>query len=466
VLYGPFREPKQKPMKNALGMAPEHNPHVTSSELCGSCHTVHLPVLSGGKTVGYSFEQTTYPEWAFSDYRTGTTPDGPLPFGPGPQAQSCQGCHMPNRDAAGNPLRSKIAGIQEYSSFPQTENNLPPADIDLEARASFARHTLVGLNLFLTKMAQQFPDILGLRAEDPMLVRKGLDPILYTENAVLDQAANRTAGITVGKIEQDGNTLAAVVTVTNRAGHKLPSGVSFRRAFLEFSVLDERDHVLWSSGRTNGAGVIVDDKGTPIAGEVWWKDDCSARIEPLSRHHQPHYQVIERQDQAQIYEELTAAPSADVVPQCGMHATPAGPLTTSFLSICTKVKDNRLLPHGFLKAEDRLAVADALGAGPELAEEAGPTAVGDDPDYRSGGGDSIVYRGPLAELPAGAKPAAVRVTLYYQATPPYYLQDRFCTSQSQDTKRLYFLAGNLNLTRTPAQDWKLRLVTTGPVPIP
>ena len=58
------------------------------------------------------------------------------------------------------------------------------------------------------------------------------------------------------------------------------------------------------------------------------------------------------------------------------------------------------------------------------------------------------------------------MTLYYQATPPYYLQDRFCTSQSQDTKRLYFLAGNLNLTRTPAQDWKLRLVTTGPVPIP
>ena len=60
----------------------------------------------------------------------------------------------------------------------------------------------------------------------------------------------------------------------------------------------------------------------------------------------------------------------------------------------------------------------------------------------------------------------MQATLYYQATPPFYLQDRFCTSKSDDTKRLYFLAGKLNLAGTPAQDWKLKVVASGPVAVP
>ena len=59
----------------------------------------------------------------------------------------------------------------------------------------------------------------------------------------------------------------------------------------------------------------------------------------------------------------------------------------------------------------------------------------------------------------------MQATLYYQATPPYFLQDRFCTSQSEDTQRLYFLAGHLNLDDTPARSWKLKVVSTGPVPV-
>ena len=100
----------------------------------------------------------------------------------------------------------------------------------------------------------------------------------------------------------------------------------------------------------------------------------------------------------------------------------------------------------------------------DLAEDVGPTEVGDDPDYRDGGGDSLVYRVDLSDLPG--RPAAVRAALYYQAIPPYYLQDRFCTSRSEDTQRLYFLAGHLNLKGTQAEDWKLQVVTTPPVPLP
>jgi len=461
-LYGPFEDPQTRPMEQAFGLKPVHTTAIRSSELCGSCHTVHLPVMTDGKVIGHIYEQTTYPEWAFSAYRTGESPDGKLPHGAGALAESCQSCHMPSKDASGKPHRSKIAGIQEHSNFPQAEYALGGKDIDLQVREGYAYHTLVGLNIFLVKMAQQFPDVLGLRTQDPMLVSKGLDPLLYTEQAMLDQASHATARIDLSVEQKDGK-LAGTVKIGSQVGHKLPSGVGFRRVFVELSVLDVNGNVLWASGRTNGAGVIVDDKGQPVAGELWWKDDCSGRLHPDKLLYQPHYQVIRRQDQAQIYQELVTAPPPGKNPECGPQVPARPPLTTSFLSICGRAKDNRLLPSGFLPLEDRTEIALALGAGADLAQDVEPYGVGDDPDYREGGGDSLVYEVDLAEL--RGTPAAVQATLYYQATPPFYLQDRFCTSKSQDTQRLYFLAGHLNLEGTEAESWKLELVSTGKVAV-
>ena len=462
-LYGPFQDLKKTPMRRAIGSDPVHSTHTVTSEVCGSCHTVHLPVLHRGKTIGHTYEQTTYPEWAFSDYRTGTTPDGPLPLGRGARAQSCQDCHMPTKSADGTPYRSKIASIQEYSNFPQTEQTLPPAEIDLPVRSGVSKHTLVGLNIFLVKMARQFADILGLRPGDPMLGDIGIDPTAHAEAAILEQAEHKTATIAVDEVKIEDATLSARVTVTNKAGHKFPSGVAFRRAFIEFQALDADNNVMWSSGRTNNQGVIVDAKGVPIPGELWWTPDCE-RINPDARIHQPHYQVITREDQAQIYEELLSSPPEVAAPVCGPGVKPSGRLTTSFLSGCTKVKDNRMLPHGFLKLAERVQVSRALGADVRLAEEIGPTAIGSDGDYDTGGGDTLVYRIPISQL--ANRPTTVKATLYYQATPPYYLQDRFCTSNSVDTQRLIYMTGQLSLDDTPAQDWKLRLVDSGPVSVP
>jgi hypothetical protein len=464
ALYGPFPDPKKQSMKQALGIDPEHNKNVTSPELCGSCHTVRFAVLHRGKPVGHVYEQTTYPEWAFSDYRTGTTVAGPLLHGGGPRAQSCQGCHMPNKDPRGDLYRSKIAAIQEYSNFPQAAHTLPAEDIDLPVRSGFGRHTVVGLNVFLLKMAWQFPDILGIRRTDPMLSDMGIDSIPNSENAMMDQAIDKTASLHVTDVASEGGTLSARVTVINRVGHKFPSGVGFRRAFIEFNVLDKDGKTLWSSGRTNGAGVIVDQHGAPIPGELWWKPDCSSRIDPDARVHQPHYEEIRRQDQAQIYQELVSAPPDVEAPTCGAHARPEGHLTTSFLSLCAKLKDNRLLPEGFLSLADRIKIALGLGADRDMAEDTSPVGIGNDPDYGSGGRDSLWYRVPLSEL-GGGKPFSVQATLYYQATPPFYLQDRFCTANTTDTKRLYYLAGKLELGGL-TQDWKLRTVTSGPVLVP
>ena len=58
---------------------------------------------------------------------------------------------------------------------------------------------------------------------------------------------------------------------------------------------------------------------------------------------------------------------------CNAHSKPEGELTTSFLSICTEVKDNRILPSGFLPLPSRLEIAKALGADEELAVDVGTT---------------------------------------------------------------------------------------------
>ncbi len=96
-----------------------------------------------------------------------------------------------------------------------------------------------------------------------------------------------------------------------------------------------------------------------------------------------------------------------------------------------------------------------------MARDAGSTGVGDDPHYVTGGSDSLVYEIALADLASGASPAYVEAKLYYQATPPFYLQDRFCTSQGEDAKRLKFLVGHLNLDDTQAEGWKLEVASTG-----
>ena len=463
TLIGPFEKPEVGPMHTALGIKPVHDATIMSSEVCGTCHTVHLPVLQGTNTLAHIYEQTTYPEWAFSAYRTGSTPDGQLPFGPGATPRSCQGCHMPSAEKDGSPTTSKIASIQENLNFPQTESSNAP---DLLAREGFARHTLVGLNVFLVKMAQQFPDVFGIRTRDPMMGKKAVDPLVLTEQAMLDQASQATATVAVSNLALTADTLDAKVTVKNLAGHKFPSGVGFRRAFLTFSVFDQNGEPLWVSGRTNAAGVIVGADGKPLDGELWWKDDCSGRVHPGERPHQPHYQKIARQDQVQIYQELVSTPPADTPnPVCNAHSKPEGELTTSFLSICTEVKDNRILPSGFLPLSDRLEIAKALGADEELAVDVGTTAVEDDPDYVEGGSDTLSYSIPLADLPKGARPASIEADLYYQATPPSYLQDRFCTAKGPDTDRLYFLTGHLNLAGTEADGWKLKVVGSGTVAV-
>ena len=72
-----------------------------------------------------------------------------------------------------------------------------------------------------------------------------------------------------------------------------------------------------------------------------------------------------------------------------------------------------------------------------MARDTSPVGVGDDPDYRHGGGDTFAFEIPLADIPGQA--AAVEAVLHYQATPPFFLQDRFCTAKGTDRDRLAYI---------------------------
>jgi hypothetical protein len=246
-MFGPFNDDvRTKPMEQVLGVTPKFGAQINSSGICESCHNILLPVFSNqGERLDFAYEQTTGLEWQNSVYGK-----------PGAAFRSCQDCHMPT-SYRGEALAFEIANI-ESSQFPPTDHRLPDGDIALKTRKPFARHALHGLNVFLNEMFQQFPLILGLRQLDYMTSLDVTPPLITGRDSMLAMAAEETARVAVNSVTRTAEgALRVSVTVTNLTGHYLPSGVGFRRAFLELLVLDAQGKPLWASGRTDELGVLV-----------------------------------------------------------------------------------------------------------------------------------------------------------------------------------------------------------------
>jgi len=426
-LYGPYKDNVQTySMKSAIGMVPKATDanQIESAKLCGSCHTIVLPVYrADGRQAVHNgtpatfFEQTTYVEWLNSDFLN----------------QSCQSCHMPH-DYKGNPLSYKIANIED-NTFPPIVTRASDQELKLVNRDDYHRHALLGINIFALEMFKQFRSELGLYAQDPMLrspdkTVAGIDTAITTS---LESASQKTAMVEVQSLGREDDKLVADVKITNLVGHSFPSGVGFRRAFVDFQVLDEDGRVLWESGRTNDNGVITDGRGLPLRTEFFTL---------FQQKYQKHHWLrnpITREDDVQIYEELVV--------------NPEGFLTTSFIALDHKVKDNRLQPRGW------------KSSGP-FADETGPVGTclskregGDcDPNYANGSGTNVIrYEIPLNKKMA--KAASVRATLYYQSIPPYYLFERATDAVGTDTERLIRFTREIKLDDTPVKNWKLPIAS-------
>ena len=379
------------------------------------------------------------------------------------------------------PLIQQPIAFIEDDQYPQTGNRLPDEKIRVRFREKgFVRHQLQGVNVTLLEMFRQFMSpyksngtnilanaILGVRQNDYM---SGLDGLSTAIDAFVQQAQNSTAEVSVSEPTISNQKLIADVKVTNKTGHRLPSGVGFRRAFVEFRVVDnDSGKTVWCSGCTNELGVIMngDDSSDRLRSELFdvytdgtkpatlgYPAACNKAVPGVSpQYFQPHFfwdperntgSAITRQNQVQIYEEL------NLNVQCAM--------TTSFLRRDYQLKDNRLLPFGWSKTgplnADKTPYIPA-----DFLHETFPISVGADPAYADGSGTNVVrYEIPLSAFTA--RNLTITATLFYQSIPPYFLRDRFTQAPNGPaTQRLYYLTSNLQTKGTPIENWKLQIAT-------
>jgi hypothetical protein len=455
-IAGPFGDPAihdavaTHPMKESLGITPEFSAYTKSARLCASCHTINLPVIDKplihpvNALTSHEVEQATYVEWVNSSYQT--------EYKPGKNAKTCQQCHMPT-NVVNEKLHIDVPQIQtqialaQDQTYPQTSFRAALDGIEVRYRKQgFRRHELLGLNAFLLQTFKQNPDVLGVRLADYMSnSASDLDDAIGN---VVRQAEKKTATVDVDTHVETG-TLVANVAVTNLTGHRFPSGVGFRRAFVELRVLDPDNNTLFVSGATssdpNDHGAILGANGKPLPSESF------ARATDGKQQYQKHYDEehpVTSPDEAQIFEELVT--------------DAAGNFTTSFTRRDHSVKDNRVLPLGWRKHVD-----PAIDLPEYFLHSTYPHGerVATDPRYADGKGHAVVrYRVPLR---TAVDPSRLRVvaTLWYQSWAPYFIADRV-RGDGLASVRLRSLIDGLRLDDTKLAGWKLRIASKTVSPAP
>lgn len=248
--YGQYVDPVVGPMQNNVQFTPQAGAHISTSELCATCHNLKTPFVDGDGNIASSSpntefpEQMVYTEWENSDFNSG-----------GPGEKSCQNCHMP-----------KVDGLTLISTKPGW----------LEARNDFAQHDFLGANTVMMSILNANRDQLGVSAQ-------GFEAAIEKNRAFLQTAANMQLLSPV--IEND--QLSVQVKINNTAGHKLPSSYPSRRVWVYFVVKNNAGEILFESGVLNTDGSIKD-----------------VDLDSDSSNFEPHYDVITQQDQVQIYEPI------------------------------------------------------------------------------------------------------------------------------------------------------------------
>jgi hypothetical protein len=337
--YGPHANPSAMPMERMSGFSPVQADHMLDSSLCATCHTLSTDALSpeGEPTGGHVVEQGPYLEWEISDFAFNT---------------SCQDCHLPQTSEDGVPISTKIAHNPSGGDFPA-----------LEVRSPFGRHLLVGGNTLIPAILRDWADLLN-----PLAAESAFDATIA---AAREQLAENTARLTLTELDLIGNALSFTAGIEVLTGHKFPTGIPLRRAWLHTTVTDARGAVLFESGNWDQSGRLVDQRGAVLPSEEL--------AGPLL----PHIDRVRSPASVPVYQ--------------GVLADSDGAPTFLLMRGEGWVKDNRLLPAGF----DRRAAAAAGIA---------PVGVDDDPNF-VGGADTVSYE---IDAPDALPPLTVEVELLYQ----------------------------------------------------
>ena len=329
-----------QPMWMATGQLPLYGDHISKSESCAACHSLITSSvdLEGEYTGSTVIEQATYHEWVNSVYESG------------PEQQECQGCHMPSIEGP--------VGIASQYEF-------------LQPRSPFSLHYFVGANTHMLRMLRNNVDSLGLTASEAQFDS--------TIDRTLSMLTEQTLDLEAELILDDGLPRVDVM-LTNKAGHKFPSGYPARRAWVEVEVMADDGQTLLHSGAWN-----------PETGHILGQEDVAW---------EPHHDIIDDPADVLIYELVLGDVNGDP--------------TTLLERAHAHLKDNRMTPRGFSTEH---AVYDTTAIVGSALED--PNFNIDPENGEGSGTDRVQYL-----LPEGWNLHAmltVECTVWYQAIPPKWV---------------------------------------------
>jgi len=338
LMFGPYPNPVQGPMQIYVGFDPVFADHIYNSGICSGCHTLITETLDDdGLPSGEFFvEQATYHEWLNSVYPS--------------QGKECQTCHLP---------------------FIEDSVVIATDLLALKKRFPFGLHQFFGANTAMLTMMHENKDELGLPGVSS---NHAWNESIENNRLSLSKAAT----VELKEVFVVNDTLYFDVHVTNKTGHKLPSGYPSRISWLEVILTDDQSNdTLYQNG-------LMDQNG-----------NITGRNMP----YEPHHEIVLSEDDVQIYEMVMSDLN--------------GHLTTRLNGAVQPFKDNRLLPLGFRRthpAYDTVAVWGSANQDLNYTDES------------NRGSDKIQYRVALN----GRKGFAdLQVAMRYHTFPSRWMDDLF-----------------------------------------
>lgn len=246
----------------AGGRMPGGNDFISKPEMCGSCHDLTVPVLNHGMP-----EQRTYTEWKFSSFSKDTHVGyDPIRKANRPQGvERCQDCHMPK-------IRHEYSNddASSYNADPMLVGGFPYGK-DRGPDGGTVTHKLTGANRDLPMMMKVlYPEvdmeIIGAPTGNDPRVFPGM---FSNRDSMYDRAVRNTeitlrdaidVGITqaptavldvngVPIVDANGNNIYEMkVKVTNRSGHRAPSGYPDGRRFWVAVNVNDGASTVYESG--------------------------------------------------------------------------------------------------------------------------------------------------------------------------------------------------------------------------
>ena len=283
---------------------------------------------------------------------------------------TCQKCHMPQITDS-----LLIANGQQ----------------GLTRRSPFNQHQFVGGNSFMVQLIKDNKNELGIGYKTD----KDFDSTLAETKRML---LNNTLTIHLSLDSLTLDTAFLTIELFNKAGHKFPSGYPSRRGIVQLVLLDDNQDTIFQTGMFDG-NYNVKNEDVPF---------------------EKHHNIINTENEVQIYEMVMG----DV----------NGNFTTVLERADTLLKDNRLVPEGFLTTHpsyDTIKIVGEATTDPDFNIS---------PNQSEGTGkDFIHFHIPVSNFSGLASATAA---VYYQQVPPKWLTEMFqISSQPIDTfKNMYFAA--------------------------